>query len=229
MNYILVFRNYIYCAGIGEQCVSGSIQFKISIQKVYYSLSTNEYWTLIRVHNRKHDSGLGTTLRDISKLYFFAGWKHVDCAGTATKKSTVVTSHGGLSHQSFELFNAKQNIPFIILNETKGARSSDRACVPKICLSLIRHNTCDGVYKTKQNVLTTTSDLLWSLVIHRIHILVPQELSKRICLNYHKRSFGERWEIWTYINKCKTIIKKGTDSLSISLQFSQTQLQMSLG
>ena len=116
----------------------------------------------------------------------FAGWKHVDCAGTVAKKSTVVTSHGGLSHQSFELFNAKQNIPFI-LNETKGARSSGRAYVPQICLSLFRHNTYDGVHKTKQNVLTTTSDHLWSLVIHRLHILVPQELSKRIYLNYHKR------------------------------------------
>ena len=74
----------------------------------------------------------------------------------------------------------------------------------------------DGVHKTKQNVLTTTSDRLWSLVIHRLHILVSQELSKRIYLNYHKRSFGERWEILTYINKCKTTIKKGTDSLYIS-------------
>ena len=64
-------------------------------KKFIVSLSTNEYWTLIQVHNHKHDSGLGTTLRDISKLYFFAGWKHVDCAGTAAKKSTVVTSHGG--------------------------------------------------------------------------------------------------------------------------------------
>ena len=74
-----------------------------------------------------------------------------------------------------------KNIPFI-LNETKGARSSDRAYVPQICLSLFRHNTYDGVHKTKQNVLTTTSDHLWSLVIHRLNILVPQELSKRIYL-----------------------------------------------
>ena len=101
-------------------------------------------------------------------------------------------NHQWLTHQSFELFNAKQNIPFIV-NETKGARSSDRACVPHICLSLFRHNAYDGVHKTKQNVLTTTSDHLWSLVIHRLHILVSQELSKRIYLNYHKRSFGERW------------------------------------
>ena len=140
-------------------------------------------WELLGPHARACGS-LG--------LYFFRSWKLVDCAGTATKKSTVVTFHGGLSHQSFELFNAKQNIPFI-LNETKGARSSDRAYVPQICLSLFRHNTYDGVHKTKQNVLTTTSDHLWSLVIHRLHILVPQELSKRIYLNYHKRSFGERW------------------------------------
>ena len=168
------------------------VQFNFNSKKFIVSLSTNEYWTLIQVHNHKHDSGLGTTPRDISKLYFFAGWKHVDCAGTATKKSAVVTFHGGLSHQSFELFNAKQNIPFI-LNETKGARSSDRAYVPQVCLSLFRLNTYDGVHKTKQNVLTTTSDHLWSLIIHRLHILVPQELSKRIYLNYHKRSFGERW------------------------------------
>ena len=154
--------------------ILNSIQF--NSKKFIVSLSTNEYWTLIQVHNHKYDSGLGTTLRDISKLYFFAAWKHVDCAGTATKKSTVVTFHGGLSHQSFELFNAKQNIPFI-LNEIKGARSSDRAYVPQICLSLFRHNTYDGVHETKQNVLTTTSDHLWSLVIHRLHILVPQELS----------------------------------------------------
>ena len=72
-----------------------SIQFQFNSKKFIVSLSTNEYWTLIQVHNHKHDSGLGTTLRDISKLYFFAGWKHVDCAATATKKSTVVTSHGG--------------------------------------------------------------------------------------------------------------------------------------
>ena len=128
-----------------------SISIQFNSKKFIVSLSTNEYWTLIQVHNRKHYSGLGTTLRDISKLYFFSGWKHVDCAGTATKKSTVVTSHRGLSHQSFELFNAKQNIPFI-LNETTGARSSDRAYVPQICLSLFRHNTYDGVHKTKQNV-----------------------------------------------------------------------------
>ena len=100
----------------------------------------------------------------------------------------------GLSHQSFELFNAKQNIPFI-LNETKGARSSNRAYVPQICLSLFCHNTYDGVHKTKQNVLTTTSDHLWLLVIHRLLILVPQELSKRIYLNYHKCSFGERLKL----------------------------------
>ena len=147
-------------------------KFNFNSKKFIVSLSTNEYWTLIQVHNHKHDSGLGTTLRDISKLYFFTGWKHVDCAGTATKKSTVVTYHGGLSHQRFELFKPKQNIPFI-LNETKGARSSDRAYLPQICLSLFRHNTYDDVHKTKQNVLTTTSDHLWSLVIHRIHILVP--------------------------------------------------------
>ena len=172
---------------------SYSIQFNsIQFKRFIVSPSTNEYWTLIQVYNHKHDSGLGTTLRDISKLYFFRSWKLVDCAGTATKKSTVVTFHGGLSHQSFELFNAKQNIPFI-LNETKGARSSDRAYVPQICLSLFRHNTYDGVHKTKQNVLTTTSDHLWSLVTHRLHILVPQELSKRIYLDYHKRSFGGRW------------------------------------
>ena len=143
--------------------------------------------------------------------FFFAGWKHDDCAGNATKKSTGVTCQVGLSHQSFELFNAKQNIPFIILNETKGARSSDRAYVPQICLSLFRHNTYDGVHK-KQNVLTATSDHLWSLVIHRLHILMPQELSKRIYLKYHKRSFCGRWEIFTYTNKCKAITKKGTDS-----------------
>ena len=87
-----------------------------------------------------------------------------------------------------------QNKTFLfILNETKGARSSDRAYVPQICLSLFRHNIYDGVHKTKQNVLTTTSDHLWSLIIHRLHILVPQELSNRIYLNNHKRSFGERW------------------------------------
>ena len=81
---------------------------QIQIQKKFIvSLRTNEYWTLIQVYNHKHDSGLGTPLRDISKLYFFAGWKHVDCAGTATKKSTVVIFHGGLCHQLFELFIAK--------------------------------------------------------------------------------------------------------------------------
>ena len=31
----------------------------------------NEYWTLIQVHNHKNDSGLGTTLRDVSELCFF--------------------------------------------------------------------------------------------------------------------------------------------------------------
>ena len=29
--------------------------------------------------------------------------------------------HTLVSHQSFELFNAKQNIPFILLNETQEA------------------------------------------------------------------------------------------------------------
>ena len=164
---------------------------KFNWKKFIVSLSTNEYWTLIQVHNHKHDSGLGTTLRDISKLYFFAGWKHVDYAATATKKWTVVTSHGGCPTKVLNCL-AQNNIHFI-LNETKGARSSGRAYVPQICLSLFRHNTYDGVQKTKQNVLTTTSDHLWSLVIHRIHILVPQELSKMIYLNNHKRSFGERW------------------------------------
>ena len=91
-------------------------QFNFNFKKFVVSLSTNEHWTLIQVHNHKNDNGLGTTLRDISKLYFFAGWKHVDCAGTAKKKSAVVTFHGGLSNQSLELFSTKQNIPFSILN-----------------------------------------------------------------------------------------------------------------
>ena len=160
--------------------------------KFIVSLSTNDYWTLIQVHNHKHDSGLGTTPRDISKLYFFAGWKYVDCAGTAIKKSTVVTFHGGCTTKVLNCLTQNKTFLFI-LNETKGARSSDRAYVPQICLSLFRHNTYDDVHKTKQNVLTTTSHHLWSLIIHRLHILVPQELSNRIYLNYHKRSFGERW------------------------------------
>ena len=55
--------------------ITYSIQFKIQFneKKFIVSLSTNEYWTLIQVHNHKYDSGLGTTLRNISKLYFFAG------------------------------------------------------------------------------------------------------------------------------------------------------------
>ena len=65
----------------------------------------------------------------------------------------MATFHGGgvgLSPYSFELFSTKQNIPLITLNETNGARSSDRAYVPQICLSLFRHNAYDGVHETLQ-------------------------------------------------------------------------------
>ena len=56
---------------------------------------------------------------------------------------------GGCPTKVLNCLTQKQNIPFI-LNETKWARSSDRAYVPQICLSLFRHNTYDGVHKTKQ-------------------------------------------------------------------------------
>ena len=151
--------------------IAAGVQFnskKFNSKKFIVSLSTNEYWTLIQVHNHKHDSGLGTTPRDISKLYFFRRLKTCWLRRHRNNEISSGDISRGLSHQSFELFNAKQNIPFI-LNETKGARSSDRAYVPQIRLSLFRHNTYDGVHKTKQNMLTTTSDHLWSLIIHRLH------------------------------------------------------------
>ena len=91
---------------------------------------------------------------------FFPGWKHVYNTGTTTTKSTVVTLREGLSHTSCEMFSAKRNIPFRIKLNKKEREAQTELMCPK-CVCHFRHNTYNGVHKTKQNVMTTTCDHLW--------------------------------------------------------------------